>query len=95
MCRIIVVNNGQIEISTPRQFKEYFKSIPIGCTGEFDDECLCPIDISGSLDKLGIKYEVIDGDYYVQRLTFTPEQEKKLVRNLQKFREKLEKKYDV
>ncbi len=92
---MIIVNNGEIEISTPRQFREYFKSDLIGFTGEFPDECLCSIDIRGTLDKLSIKYEVVDGDYYVQRLTFTAEQERTLIGNLQKFREHLERKYDV
>ncbi len=56
MCSLIIVNNWQYEISTPRQFREYFKSDPVGWDGKLEDCCLCQINIEESLDKLRIKY---------------------------------------
>ena len=94
MCNIIVINKGEVEITTPRQYKEYFGRECIG-GDEFIDECLCSVDIKNSLNKLGIKYEMHSGDYYIDRIKFDAAKEKKLVNNLEKFRLKLEKKYGV
>ena len=68
MCNIIVINNGEIEIETPQDFIEYFKTEPVKDEMYSDiilDACLCQIDVEASLQKIGIDYTWEGSDYYI------------------------------
>ena len=72
MCQIIIINKGEKEISTPRQFLEHFKFLPIsneylGAKLEMND-CLCQCDIDLTFNNAMVKYKEICGDYYVGML---------------------------
>ncbi len=71
MCNIIVINRGEKEIETPRQFKEHFGFEPIRCeyfqTVE-PDACLCQIDIATSLKNGDIPFKKDLGDFFVGQL---------------------------
>lgn len=71
MCNIVVINKGEKEIETPRQFLEHFGFMPdkeiyhksIGM-----DYCLCQCDIEKSLNDNNIPFKTDCGDYYVGML---------------------------
>jgi len=73
MCRKVIINRGELEIETPRQFLEYFgfeapkqeyySSIDLDC-------CLCQVDIEQALTEHNIQFEMDIGDYYVGQLDF-------------------------
>ena len=68
MCGIIVVNKGEKEIETPRQFLEYFgfeapmesyyKSVEL-------DSCLCQVNIEDALKDHCVTYKKDCENYYV------------------------------
>jgi len=71
MCGIIVINRGEIEIETPRQFQnhfgflpekeEYFNNIELDC-------CLCQGDLDATFMVKNIDYKTDCMDYYVGQL---------------------------
>jgi hypothetical protein len=71
MCCIVVINRGEKEIETPRQFLEhfvfeapkedYYQSIDL-------DACLCQVNIDDALTDHSIPYKKESGDYYVGQL---------------------------
>jgi hypothetical protein len=71
MCNIIIINNGEKEIETPRQFQEHFGFMPM-LEDYYDtivmDYCLCQADIESSLFFNNITFIQSRGDYYVGML---------------------------
>lgn len=71
MCGIIVINRGEKEIETPRQFlehfgfeapkEEYYDSVHLDC-------CLCQVDVEKGLTEHNIPFKFDLGDYYVGEL---------------------------
>jgi len=76
MCTIVVINRGEKEIETPRQFKDHFGFLPDGFEVQEDlypegtlDECLCHAALDETFDLNSIPYKRgSDGDYYVGML---------------------------
>lgn len=71
MCYIIVINKGEKEITTPRQFTQYFGYEPQYWeeTEEIDiDSCLCQVDIEKTLTDKGVLFKMDLGDYYIGML---------------------------
>lgn len=77
MCQTIVINKGEKEIETPREFKEHFGYYPIafeGCTKEsinsdkWEDFCLCSCNIDETLKAHRIDYKWDGSDYYIGML---------------------------
>ena len=71
MCHIIVINKGEKEIETPRQFLEHFgfEGIKESYYKDVDiDACLCQIDIEKTFKQHEIKYKVDCMEYYVGKL---------------------------
>ena len=69
MCNIVVINKGEKEISTPRQFLEHFGFMPDKeiYYGRID-ECLCDCDVEKELNRNKIPFKKEYGDYYVGML---------------------------
>jgi len=68
MCRIVVINKGERELTTPRQFLEYFGFLPDVSPILSIDECLCGYDIELMLIKKGVDFKEDCGDIYVGML---------------------------
>lgn len=71
MCSIIIINRGEKEIGTPREFLEYFGFMPdkdVPLTDEDMDCCLCGCDVSESLIEHNIEFLNDGGDIYVGQL---------------------------
>lgn len=68
MCYKVVINRGEKEIETPRQFQEHF-----GFPAEKDvhyntvelDICLCQCDIEQTFKEQNIDFKTDGYDYYV------------------------------
>ena len=68
MCNIVVINKGEKEIETPRQFLEHFHFMPdkeIYYKSIGMDECLCSCDIEKALKDNKIEFKKDCGDIYV------------------------------
>ena len=67
---IVVINKGEKEISTPRQFLEHFGFYPDyeTCLKISLDECLCHCDIEKELERNNIPFKTDCGDIYVGML---------------------------
>jgi hypothetical protein len=68
MCEILVINRGEKEIETPRQFQEHFGFLPHvhNKYNESDlDMCLCSCDLDETFEQKGIEYARSTGSYYV------------------------------
>jgi hypothetical protein len=69
MCQKVVIDLGEKELQTVKEFKDYFKvELPIPENAEdviVDDACLCQIDIESELKKLNIPFAYDYCDYYV------------------------------
>jgi len=71
MCNIIVINKGEKEIETPRQFlehfgfeapkEEYYRAVDMDC-------CLCNCDLEKTLNEHKIPFKKDCGDIYVGML---------------------------
>lgn len=71
MCNIVVINRGEKEIETPRQFLEHFgfeapkeehyRTVDMDC-------CLCQVDIEKALTEHNIPFKTDCGDFYVGQL---------------------------
>jgi len=71
MCNIVVINKGEKEIGTPRQFLEHFGFMPdkyIYYNSIVIDECLCQCDVEKELDRNNIMFKKDCGDFYVGML---------------------------
>jgi len=77
MCVRIIINRGEKEIETPRQFEEHFGfkpemliASPLSDESILMDYCLCPCDLEKSFNDHDIKFKFLhsDGDYYVGQL---------------------------
>ena len=71
MCSTIVINRGELEIETPKQFKDHFKFEPIKnnyYNSIYRNCCLCQIDIEETLKQNNIPFKTDCGDYYVGML---------------------------
>jgi hypothetical protein len=70
MCNIVVINKGEKEISTPREFLEHFGFYPDyeTCLKISLDECLCHCDIEKELERNNIPFKTDCGDIYVGML---------------------------
>lgn len=71
MCTIVVINRGEKEIGTPREFLKHFDVVPFwdrdySVVGI--DDCLCQCDLDATFFSLKVDYRIIDGDYYVGKL---------------------------
>ncbi len=77
MCATIVINKGAVEITTPREFIDVFKSPPVKesyYNSIHLDSCLCQIDIEKSLVGAGIHKWGRDGmDYFINSDQFPSE----------------------
>jgi len=61
MCQTIIINKGEIEIETPKDFKSHFGFKPIKAehyNNVDEDCCLCQVDIEKSLFDNDIKFEL-------------------------------------
>lgn len=77
MCHTIIINRGDKEIRTPREFEEHFgfpaKGEPY--YGEIiQDACLCQVDVEGTFRERGIEFKEYCGDYYVGELDLITDQ---------------------
>jgi len=71
MCNIVVINKGEKEIETPRQFQEHFGFMPdveIGHNKIEPDYCLCQCDCEKALNENNIPFKKDCGDIYVGML---------------------------
>ena len=71
MCEIVVINLGEKEIGTPRQFLEHFGYMP-ECDPDFEKEtdmdfCLCNCDLATTFRVHNIPFK-FDGDFYIGKL---------------------------
>lgn len=70
MCYIVIINKGEKEIETPRQFKEHFgfeaPKEEYYSTIEMD-YCLCQVDVEKALKENNILFEKDCGDFYVDQ----------------------------
>ena len=68
MCGLVIINRGEKEIESPRQFKqhfgfeapkqEYYNDVDMDC-------CLCQVDVEKSLVEHKILFKIDCGDIYV------------------------------
>lgn len=68
MCEIVVVNRGEKEIETPRQFQEHFGFLPNVHNKYSESEldmCLCSCDLDETFKQKEIEYARWRGDFYV------------------------------
>jgi len=71
MCNIVVINRGEKEIESPRQFLEHFGFMPdkqIYYNTVEMDACLCQCDIEETFKQNKIEYKKDCGDYFVGQL---------------------------
>jgi len=71
MCSTVVINRGEKEIETPRQFQDHFGFLPdkdIHYTAIDMDSCLCQCDIESTFDTEGIDFKIGCGVFYVGQL---------------------------
>lgn len=71
MCNIVVINRGEKEIETPRQFEEHFGFLPdkdINYNSIEIDYCLCQCDIEETFKAKNIPFKKDCGDFYVGQL---------------------------
>ncbi len=71
MCNIVVINKGEIEISTPKEFYKHFGFMPdtdvyLGKIGM--DDCLCHCDIEDTFNHQKIPFKTDGSDFYVGML---------------------------
>ncbi len=72
MCQIVVINRGEVEITSPNEFKKHFGFYPI-MDADTDMEiegnlCLCNADLEDTFKQKKIPYKMVDGDYYIGQL---------------------------
>lgn len=68
MCQIVIINEGEKEIESPREFEKHFGFYPPISFGynEIDlDCCLCQVEVEKGLSLHNIDFEKDCGDIYV------------------------------
>ena len=68
MCGIVVINRGEKEIETPRQFKQHFgfeAPEEEDCNDINIDYCLCQVDVEKALTDNNVPFKKYCGDIYV------------------------------
>lgn len=84
MCKTVIINRGDKEISTPREFEQYFGFLPKKAeiysledneqyAGVELDECLCSADLVKTLRENKIDFKTYWGDVYVGELDLVEE----------------------
>lgn len=77
MCDSIIINRGEVEIQTPRQFKNHFGFMPIIYEDSISEEemdcCLCSCDLEKTFNTHKIHFKYGCGDYYVGELDLLPD----------------------
>lgn len=84
MCKMIVINRGDKEICTPKEFKEYFGFLPqknqlysLKENEQYSqqelEECLCSADIEAAFQENNIEFKTYCGDVYVGELDYVEE----------------------
>ena len=70
MCVTIVINRGEKEIKTPRQFKDHFGIEIGGADDEWLDSCICHYNFEEIFKANGIEFKWVDNDatYYIGQL---------------------------
>lgn len=71
MCEIIVINRGEKEIGTPREFKNHFgfDAEPWDNNDDVElDMCLCQVNVEKTLCDNNIPFIADTGDVYVGML---------------------------
>lgn len=71
MCVQIIINRGEKELNTTREFIDHFKFIPkieFGYEELNLDSCLCQVNIEESLEEHNIPFLTFFGDFYVGML---------------------------
>lgn len=69
MCNIIVINRGEKEIESPRQFLEHFGFMPDRLIHPIEmDACLCHCDIEKAFNDKDIPFKKDCGDFFVGQL---------------------------
>jgi hypothetical protein len=68
MCNSIIINLGEKEIATPREFLEHFGFVPYDVEAVLMDECLCYCDLEKTLNEHKIPFKNDCGDLYVGML---------------------------
>ena len=69
MCNRVVINKGEKEIETPRQFLEHFGFMPekeLGHNNIVMDYCLCQCDVEQALIDNHIPFTKECGNVYVE-----------------------------
>ena len=67
MCEIIAINKGEVEITSPNEFKRYFGFLPTKEEGYNEmmlDCCLCQCDLDKTFKGKNIKYWFDNIDTY-------------------------------
>jgi len=72
MCQTVVINRGEKELGTPRQFLEHFGFMPTLLKDSYPvmlmDSCLCQADLDETFKKNDIPFKTDCMDYYVGQL---------------------------
>lgn len=71
MCVVILINKGEKEIESPRQFQEHFGFLPEKekhYNSIEMDACLCQCDLDKTFKENKIEYKIDAGDYFVGML---------------------------
>lgn len=71
MCQKIIINRGEVEIGTPREFEKHFGFLPEKdrrYRGTELDGCLCQCYIDQTFQKHNIPFKTDSMDYYVGEL---------------------------
>ena len=69
MCQIVVINKGEKEITTPKEFKNHFGFMPITNWAYNElmmDGCLCQCEIEETLLEHNITFVSDCGDIYIE-----------------------------
>ena len=77
MCNVVVINRGDVEIGTPRQFEDHFGFKPKKHESYLDlepDLCLCQCDLDQTFEENNIEFKRSFGDYYVGELDMVVEE---------------------
>jgi hypothetical protein len=71
MCQTVIINRGEKEIRTPKEFKEHFgfEAPREDFYTKVDmDSCLCQVDVEKALTDNNIQFEIDCGDIFINHL---------------------------
>lgn len=76
MCQTVVINRGEKELVTPREFLEHFGFMPILYEESYSeinmDSCLCQVDLDETFKKNDIPFKCDCMEYFVGQLDLLP-----------------------